>query len=186
MSYSDFIASVADSRGGNYSKSSLVELAMSIYNDKPTFNIYTKKGDTYTTTPVCPGAAVRQALIAPILKSFGVDKAEMDKLDDLPTSKAGAEALTDFSLLLVKEYVSQNGMGRRLTLPSTSADETIQSIGTVKVDEVSRDTNMIVKADGSDEYTTKPTGKKVTTASHYKLVGRNRVPSWLKKTTDAA
>lgn len=185
--YTDFINSVADSRGGNYSKSSLVDLSMAIYNDKPVFNIYTKKGDTYTTTPVCPGAAVRQNLIAPILKSFGVDKAELDKLEDMPTNRAGAEALADFGTLLIKEYVSQNGMGRRLTLPSTAPDETIQSIGTVKVEESTRDTNMIVRvAEGSDDYTTKPTGKQVTTAPHYKLVGRNRVPSWLKKTTEVA
>lgn len=183
--YTDFIKSVADSRGGNYSKASLVDLSMAIYNEKPSFPIYTKRGETYTVTEVCPGDAIRQQLIAPILKQFGVDKAELDKLNDMPTNRAGAEALADYSLLLIKEYISQNGMGRRLTLPSTAPDETIQSIGTVKVEETTRATNMIVKDGDSDNYVTKATGKNVTTQDHYKLVGRNRVPAWLKKTTDA-
>lgn len=184
MAYNDFIQSLAESRGGNFSRGTLVDLAGALYNESPDFNVYTKKGDTYVATTINPGKALRANMVAPILKSFGVDKAELPKLDEVKISKAGAEALADYSLMLVKEYISDKGLGRRLTLPMTDPNETIMSLQYREVPAETKATTMIVKGDDG-VYTTKPTGKTVTTAAYQKLLVRNRVPSWLKTTKTA-
>ena len=186
MSYSDFISHCkSTSKGTNFSKNEMVNQATAMINDVDLgITTYIKKGDKYDTKVVYPGKSIRDTVIAPILKSFGVDRAEMGKLDTMAISRAGGEALTDFALLLVKEYISTKGLGRKLTLPMTSPEETVQSICTVKSPKEERATTMIAKAEDGTYYTT-PTGKVVTTAEHEKVKVLNRVPSWLKDTKTA-
>lgn len=184
--YNDFVKTLKESnKGTNYSKNDLVGLATEMFNDNEAeIPVYVKRGDSFEKKVYKPGAAVRTNLIAPILKTFGVDRAEMAKLAEAQTSRAGGEALADFSLLLIKQYISENGLGRKLTLPMTSPDEAVQSISCVKAAEEKRATTMIVRnEDGT--YSTAPTGKVVTTKAHEKVKVGNRVPVWLKQTTDA-
>lgn len=184
--FTDFVAQQkAASKGTNYSKNELVGLATAMFNDPDCeIPVYVKRGDSVEERKQKPSQAIRNNLIAPILRGFGVDRAEMAKLNDVQTSRAGGESLVDFSLLLLKEYISKNGMGRKLTLPMTSPAETVQSICCISAEEEKRATTMIARnEDGT--YSTAPTGKIVTTKAHEKVKVGNRVPAWLKQTTDA-
>ena len=184
--YQDFLKEARMSGKGNgFSKNEMVALATAMFNDPDVeIPIYAKKGEGYEAKPMTPSKDLREKFVAPIVKSFGVDRAEMAKLEDIQTSRAGGEALTDFALLLIKQYISANGLGRKLTLPMTSPAETVQSIGTVQAPEEKRATTMIARNDDGS-YSTTPTGKVVTTKGHEKLKVGNRVPVWLKATTDA-
>ena len=184
MTYEELIKGTT-TRGGNYSKSELNNLAMVMMNDPAAdITVYFKKGDVYETRVFNPGKSIRNNLIAPILRSFGVDRAEMGKLDEMQISRAGGEALADFSLLLVKNYISSKGLGRKLTLPMLSVDETVQSLECTPVNEEERATTRIVRQEDGT-YVTTPTGKLVTTRGHEKLKTTNRVPAWLKTIKDA-
>lgn len=183
MSYNEMVADLKNgSKGNGYSKSDLNSLAMAMFNDvDAAIPVYVKKGSSYEEKLMYPGRDLRTQLIAPILKSYGVDKAEIASLDKVQTSRAGGEALANWALLLVKEYIStQRGLGRKLTLPMTSARETVQSISTVGVSEETRKTMEIVKE--GETYTPKPTGNITKTAEHEKMRVGNRVPEWLKTT----
>lgn len=184
MTYAELITT-SKGRGGNYSKSEMNNLAMTMMNDPAAdIKVYLKKGDTYEVRTYNPGKSVRANLIAPILRTFGVDRAEMGKLDEIQVSRAGGESLADFALLLIKSYISTKGLGRKLTLPMLSTDETVQSLECTTVKEEQRATTRIVRQEDGT-YVTTPTGKLVTTTSHEKLKTGNRVPAWLKKTQDA-
>lgn len=167
-----------------YSMSAMVDMAATMVND-PECKVpnYFKKGDTYNVEVKVPFRMIRDSVYAPVLKDFGVDKAEMGKLDSYKVSRSSASALVDLGLQFIKNYVSSYGLGRKLTLPMISPDEAVQSISFVRVPEETRETTMIVRTeDGS--YKTTPTGKKVTTAAHENLKVANRVPAWSKKTED--
>lgn len=177
----------AGSKGTNFSRTDLNGLAMAMFNDCDTpIPVYVKKGETFEKRDMYPGRALRTQFIAPILKAYGVDRAEMSSLSQVQTTRAGGEALADFSLMLVKQYISDNGLGRKLTLPMCSPNETVQSISTVKAEEEKRKTTMIVReGEGPNEvYHTTPTGKIVTTKAHEKIKVSNRVPNWLKDTVE--
>lgn len=179
--YEEFLKEAkATSKGTNYSKGGMVGLATAMFNDTEcSIKTYVKKGESYEEKPMYPSKEIRENLIAPILKNFGVDKAEMSRLNDVQTSRAGGEALTDFALLLVKEYVSQEGLGRKLTLPMTSATESVQTLSTYSAEKDAKETTMIVRGEDGT-YSTTPTGKTVTTEAHERLKVGNRVPAWLK------
>lgn len=183
--YQEFLAECKKtSKGNNYSKNELVGLATAMFNDTDcTIPVYVKKGETFEERAMHPSRALRDNLIAPIVKSFGVDRAEMARLSEVQTSRAGGESLADFSLLLLKQYVSKNGLGRKLTLPMTSPKEAVQTISTVMVDKEERATTRINRNDDGT-YSISPTGKVVTTEAHEKIKIGNRVPVWMKKTTD--
>lgn len=184
--FDEFVSELKQSsKGSNYSRTDLVGMATAMFNDVDLkIPVYMKKGDTYTVVEHAPGKAVRDKLIAPMVRGLGVDTAEIARLDQMQTSRAGGEALVDFALLLIKKYIAANGLSRKLVLPMTSPTETVQSISCCKQPEEARKTTMITRnEDGT--YSTAPTGKMVTTAEHEKVKVGNRVPAWLKKTTDA-
>lgn len=183
MSYNELVSELKkSSRGNGYSKSDLNTLATYLANDvTASIPVYIKKGNTFVVREMNPARALRTHVLAPALKEFGVDRAELENLDNIKISRAGGEALADYCLLLVKEYISiTRGLGRKLTLPMTSPTETVQSISEVSVPEETRETNAIVRT--GDVYTPVPTGNTTTTAKHEKLRVANRVPEWLKKT----
>lgn len=181
----DLIEEVKKSSSKGYSKGDMISLASIMINDPEcTVDVYLKKGDSYEVKTMNPGKGIRENVIAPVLKAFGVDKAEMSKLDDVQIPKAGAEALVDFSVLLVKKYIASNGLGRKLTLPMTAPDEAAQSISTVRIPEEKRETTMIVRGEDGT-YSIAPTGKEVTTAAHENLKVTNRVAAWQKTIVEA-
>ena len=181
MTYSELIATARENAGPNYSRQSLVDLAQAMVNDSGyVIPVYTKKGEGYVKTEMQPGKALRENLIAPFLKAFGVDKAEMGKLPDVMCTRSGAEALVDFSMLLTKTYISPSGMNRKLTLPMTALDETTATISMVHADKEIRDASKIVN-NGDGTFTPTPTGMRTETAERQKTTVKNRVPAWLKK-----
>lgn len=181
MTYSELIASARENAGANYSRQSLVDLAQAMINDPAcVIPVYTKKGEGYVKTEMQPGKAVRENLIAPFLKAFGVDKAELGKLPDVMCTRAGAESLVDFAMLLTKAYISPTGMNRKLTLPMTALDETTATISMVHADKEIRDASKIVN-NGDGTFTPTPTGMRTETAERQKTTVKNRVPAWLKK-----
>lgn len=183
--YQEFIDAARKDDSTIFSKNKLVGMATAMFNDADCeFPIYVKKGDTYAVKPMYPSRNLRENLIAPIVKSFGVDRADLARISEVQTSQAGGEALADFALLLVKEYISNTGLGRKLTLPMTSPKEAVQSISVVTASKDERATTAIVH-NADDSYSTVPTGKVVTTESHDRLKVANRVPVWLKSTTAA-
>lgn len=183
--YQEFIeACKKEDDSSTYSKTKFVGLVTAMANDPDcAIDTYTRKGDKPEKKTVYPSRDLRNDMIAPIVKSFGVDKAEMARLEEVQVSRAGGEALANFALLAVKEYISKNGLGRKLTLPMTSETETTQTLGVEESAKETKATTMIVK-DG-DVYKTTPTGKIVTTEAHDKLKVTNKVPVWLKTTTEA-
>lgn len=183
--FTDFVEQMnANKQSKNFSKSDMVGMTAALLNDPDADVItYVKKGDTYEVHHNNPSRDVRENVYVPLLKAFGVDRAEMAKLEDYKISKAGAEALTDLNLLVTKMYIAENGLGRKLTLPMTSPTEAVQSISIETVPQDVKQTTMIVKnEDGT--YSSKPTGKEVTTAPHARLKASNRVPAWLKDIKD--
>lgn len=181
MTYSELIATARENAGANYSRQSLVDLAQAMVNDSGyVIPVYTKKGEGYVKTEMQPGKALRENLIAPFLKAFGVDKAEMGKLPDVMCTRSGAEALVDLSMLLIKTYISPSGMNRKLTLPMTALDETTATISMVHADKEIRDASKIVN-NGDGTFTPTPTGMRTETAERQKTTVKNRVPAWLKK-----
>lgn len=187
MSKFDNLVSDLKKQGGTtFSRSVYGQLAMGMFNDvELEIPIYVKKGDLYEVRSYNPGRSLRTNFIAPILKQYGVDKAELASLDNVQIGKAGGEALADFSLMLVKKYISTNGLGRKLQLPMTGPAESVQTFSTFVVPEEKRDPTMILQnQDGS--YSSVPTGKTVTTASHEKGKATNRTPAWLKTSEPSA
>ena len=181
MTYSELIATARENAGANYSRQSLVDLAQAMVNDSGyVIPVYTKKGEGYVKPEMQPGKALRENLIAPFLKAFGVDKAEMGKLPDVMCTRSGAEALVDFSMLLTKTYISPSGMNRKLTLPMTALDETTATISMVHADKEIRDASKIVN-NGDGTFRPTPTGMRTETAERQKTTVKNRVPAWLKK-----
>lgn len=180
--YSEFVEAFKASNSKVFSKNDLASLATVMFNDTENeYKVVIKKGDGFMEKTVNPARDLRTSLIQPILKSYGVDRAELDRVMSMETTRAGGEALADFALMLVKNYISKNnGLGRKLTLPMTDSRETVQSIVIEDVPEETRETTMIVK-DG-DVYKTVPTGNQVTTKAHTKMKVGNRVPAWLKET----
>lgn len=180
MTYAELIQSAKESAGANYSRQSFVDLAQAMVNDPVcVIPVYTKKGDSYVKTEMTPGKTLRENFVAPFLKAFGVDKAELGKLPDVMCTRSGAEALADFSLLLVKTFISKDGMNRKLTLPMTALDETTATISMVHADKEIRDASKIVN-NGDGTFTPTPTGMRTETAERQKTTVKNRVPAWLK------
>lgn len=169
-----------DKRTTNYSRSELDSLAVAMLNDTVTdIPIYVKKGEQFETMNVRPGKKVRDCVIAPVAKSLGIDKSELAKIDDIAIPRSGGEAMSEFSLVLVKDYLTK--VGRKLTLPMTSDKEATMSIYVTEEKEKSTDTNTIKRADDGS-FSVHPTGNTVVTAAHTKICASNKSPAWIKKT----
>lgn len=134
--------------------------------------VYVK--DTKDPVITKPAERYRETL-KPVLKQFGVDNAELDKIQDVQFSKEHAEALNDVAITAVKGYTST---GRKLVLPVTSPDESQMEISQVVKEEKKEDTRKLEQqADGS--YKSVPTGERKTTKKHTEMKASNKIPGWL-------
>lgn len=162
----------------SYSKSDLVELTRALINTpEKELSIFVKnsKSDEPTIITSKPVEKYRESL-KPVLKQFGIDKAELDKIQDIQFTKDHAESLAELSQVIVKDYT---GAGRKLKFPITSASEGEMSITQVNVKEKTADTRKIVKGDDG-LYSSELTGKRVTTKEHNAMKASNKIPGWLK------
>lgn len=162
----------------SYSKSDLVAMTHSLVNTpEHEVEIFVKSsnGDEPTTVTTKPVEKYRESL-KPVLKSFGIDKDELDKIHDVSFGKDHAEALSELAGTIIKDYT---GTGRKFKFPITSMGEGEMSLSQATVKEKTVATRKIVK-DDAGEYSSVPTGKTVTTKTHKAMKASNKVPGWLK------
>ena len=181
--YTALVAEISEKVKANgshsHSKTDLVSMAQTMINTpEHEVDLYMASGEDKPPTVVSttPVKAYRDSLKG-MLKTFGVDSAEAEKLDTMPLSKKHAEALTDISINLVKDYTST---GRKLSFPVTSKDESRMSISQVEIDQKITEPKKIVKDEKTGKYNLVSTGTKVTTKKHAAMKASNKVPYWLK------
>lgn len=139
--------------------------------------IYAKSGDKdYTIVSQKPVERYRNSL-KPVLKQFGIDKDELEKINSVSFPKEHAEAVAELATTIVKDYT---GTGRKLVLPITSEEEAQMSISQTVVSEKVTKPNKIVREDDG-KYVSVPTGKTVKTKEHTAIKSSNKIPGWLKE-----
>lgn len=161
----------------SYSKSDLVSMTQSLLNTpEHVVDVYVKNKDGEPSVlPTKPVEKYRESL-KPVLKQFGIDKDELNKVHEVQFTKDHAEALSSLAGIIVKDYTKT---GRKLKFPITSPTEGEMSLSQTDVVEKTVATRKIVQKDNG-EYESVPTGKTVTTKAHNALRAGNKVPGWLK------
>lgn len=169
---------VKKSGGKRYSKSDYEDMALAILNS-PTYEetIIIKGEDGKPQEIKNPISAKYRESLKGVLSQFGIDKSEMEKLNEIEFDKKHAAALAEVSTTLVKDYI---GTGRKLILPMRSTEETQMEIYQDEVDEVIREDRKPVKNDDGT-YANVLTGKKTKTKKHKAVKVSNKVPAWLKE-----
>lgn len=181
--YTELCAEIAEKVKKNgsksHSKTDMVSMMQTMINTpEHEVSVYVKNTDgsapsVVTTNPV---KEYRESL-KPVLKSFGIDNEELDKIQDIQFTKKHAEAICDLSVNLIKDYT---GTGRKLALPINEKDEAQMSIAQTHVEEKKTEPKKIVKDEKTGAYNLIPTGKKVTTKEHDVMKASNKIPYWLK------
>lgn len=161
--------------GSRYSEGDRVLMMNTLLNTpEHEAEIYVKDStEPIVTTPV---KDYRDSL-KPVLKQFGVDDAELDKIQDVEFSKKHAKALLDVADTSMKDYMN---VGRKVILPITGTEESQMEISVVKKDEKSKETKKPVET-SPGHYESVPTGERMITSPHYEIKASNKVPSHLIK-----
>lgn len=166
-------ATVEKSGGHRHSRSDYNSLTRALLNSPDQeIPVYVKD----ETNPVItkPVEAYRESL-KPVLKQFGVDEAEMGKIQEVQFDKNHAEAFNDLAAVAMKGYLDT---GRRLVLPVTSPTEAQLDLVKIEREKKSDETKKIVKNDDGS-YDQVPTGKRKTTEAHSEIKASNKMPGWL-------
>ena len=168
---------VKENGGCRYSKSDMTQMTTTLLNT-PEQEVKTYLKDPNEPLTTKPVERYRDSL-KPVLKQFGVDNAELDKIQDVKFSKEHAEALMDVSTQVIKDYT---GTGRKFVFPVNDASESQMEIAQIEKAEKEVETTKIEQqSDGS--YATVPTGKKRKTKAHKEMKVSNKVPGWLIEDT---
>jgi len=162
----------------SYSKTDMVSMAQMLLNTpEHEVDTYVKNdGKAPTVVTTNPVKDYRDSL-KPMLKSFGVDSAEVEKINDMPFTKKHAEAVSELSTVLTKDYTKT---GRKLVFPINDKGESQMSVSQVTVEKKTSEPNKIVHDEATGKYSLVPTGKTVTTKEHAAMKATNKVPYWLK------
>ena len=173
----EIAAKVKAAGGTRNSKSDMTAMTHSLLNTpEQEFTTYIK--DVKEPVISKPVEKYRESL-KPVLKQFGVDNAEMDKIQDVQFSKDHAEAFNELALQTIKDYAS---VGRKVILPINEKDESqIEFYMDSKPETVVDTTKIEQQADGT--YKTVPTGKRKKTKAHKCIKASNKVPGWLVEET---
>lgn len=166
------------SGGTRFSKSDMTQMTMSMMNS-PEYEVENYMKDVNTPVKTKPVERYRESL-KPMLQQFGVDKAELDKVQTVPFGREHAEALNDVAMQIVKDYT---GTGRKLILPVNAPDESQMEIYQDIIEETEVETKKIVESEPG-KFEQVPTGKKKKTKKHRKMKVSNKVPAWLVEETD--
>lgn len=161
-----------------YSKTALQQLGNSYMNDlEHVTKTYKATDDSYEVIERQPAKEFRQSMKTVVKKTFGVDAAELDKLDEAELPKAMTNAMIDCVQDVEMDYMRT---GKKLKYPITSDSDTAMSISLRDVDEkvVSTKKN-VQKDDGTWEQV--PTGDTYRYGKHTEIKSSNKIPSWLKK-----
>lgn len=183
MSYKDVKRALAASATGDkasrrYSKGDLVDLTRAALNEPdggPIYNYYSNpSGDTPVSVEKKPVEAYRNAL-KDVVKQFGVDGQEAEKINTIDFSKKHAEAMIDVVQAVQADYTDT---GKKLRLPQFSADSTTVTLSKETLPEKTEDTKKNTVIDGKTVQV--PTGKTIRTEQRTVIKASNKVPGWLK------
>ena len=134
---------------------------------------YSAKDTSGTGEPVGvikkPSKRYRDSL-KPMLRNLGLDKHDVDKVDDISFSKEHAAALIEVGTTVVKDYMRA---GRKFSFPITEPDETRMEIMVSTAPERTSVGNRFKKDDSDDTVT--------VTKERAIIKAKNPVPYWLKK-----
>jgi hypothetical protein len=170
---------VAKSGSRSSSKQDLTKIAQAYLNDdsreETIYSPNKKDHNNPDRVIVTPVRRYRESL-KPILRQFGIDKAEQDKIHDTVFSKEHSEALMDAAGHILKAYIDT---GRKFVFPITSKKEAQSSISKISVDKKVSPTRVITQ-DADGKYISMPTGKCTITEPHSSIKASNKIPSWLK------
>lgn len=169
---------VKDAGGSRHSRSDLISMATTLLNT-PEQEVKTYVKDVKDPVVTKPVERYRESL-KPVIKQFGVDSAELDKIKDVKFSKEHAEALVDLGTQITKDYIDT---GRKMIFPINDKDEAQMEIQQVSKSKKVEETKKIVET-SPGKYESVPTGKRKTTEAHKEIKASNKVPSWLVETKD--
>lgn len=164
--------------GTRFSKSDMTQMTQSMLNS-PAYEVTNYMKDVETPVVTKPVERYRESL-KPVLKQFGVDNAELDKVQTVTFGKDHAEAVNDIAMQIVKDYTDT---GRKLILPINSPDEAQMEIYQETIKETEVETKKIVEV-SEGKFEQVPTGKKKKTKKHRKMKVSNKVPAWLVEESD--
>lgn len=174
----EITAKVKKTGGTRYSKSDMTQMTTAMLNS-PSYEVKNYIKDVKEPVVTKPVERYRESL-KPMLKQFGVDNAELDKVQSVSFGKEHAEALNELGMQIVKDYTST---GRKLILPINAADEAQMELSRCVVEAKEEETKKIeLQPDGS--YASVPTGKKKKTKKHNRMKVSNKVPAWLVEEED--
>lgn len=108
----------------------------------------------------------------PMLRALGLDKHDVDKVDDIPMSKEHAAAMMDVATTVIHDYMRA---GRKFSFPITETDETRMEINCVMAPERTSVGNRFKKDSNPDDDTVVITKERAT------IKTKNPVPYWLKE-----
>lgn len=120
-----------------------------------------------------PSKRYRDSL-KPMLRSMGLDKHDVDKVDDIPMSKEHAASMISVVQTSIHDYLRA---GRKFPFPMTEPDETRMEISCVMAPERVSVGNRFKPNDGDSDTVT-------ITKERAIIKAKNPVPYWLKTTKD--
>lgn len=123
-----------------------------------------------------PSTRYRESL-KPTLKQLGLDKEEVNQIDNISFSKEQAAAVMELSGTVIKDYIKA---GRKYVFPITDKEETQMAIS---VTDVAEKKTAIKKFETQPDGKSIPvdTGRVMKTKKHSALKVSNAVPPWLKE-----
>lgn len=130
--------------------------------------------DSEEPVVMTPSRDYRESL-KPVLEQFGVDKAELDKIQEVEFPKKHAKAVIGLADAAMKDYLD---VGRKMILPTTTRDETQMEFSRVWKEEKQEDTRKPVET-SPGHYESVPTGERRITAPHYEIKASNKTPDHL-------
>ena len=169
----------ASTKNSAYSKTALQEIANGFMNDTEhsVKKFVAKDDESFETVETNPAKDFRAALKPVIKKTFGVDTAELDKLDEAELPKKVTDAMMDCAQAIEYDYMKT---GKKLKYPVYSETDAIMSVGIRNVEEKTLSTKKIVQNDDGS-YASVPTGDTFKYEKHGEMTSSNKLPKWLKK-----
>lgn len=159
----------------SYSRSDLESLALGLLNSPDhvvtEFQMKIQESDgTPVTIDKQPAKRYRDSL-KPSLKALGLDKHDVEKIDDIQFSKEHASALMGVATTVMKDYMRA---GRKFQFPITSDDEVRMEVYCDTAPE-RLNQNRFAKSEDEKKKMTKTKKRVIIKAKN------NAVPKWLKE-----
>lgn len=167
---------IKSSGATRYSESDRTALTKTLVNTPDyEMDVYVQGNDSeievVSTTPV---KDYRESL-KPVLKQFGVDDAETDRINEIEFPTAHAKAFNALADAATHGYLDT---GRKMVLLPTSKTESQMEFSKVEKAEKREETRKPVEV-APGEYKSVPTGKRNITAPHTEIKASNKIPPWL-------